>query len=168
MPVSKMDESDWDLTIDVNLKGVFLCCQAALPALRARGGGSIVNIASLAGKVGVPKLAHYCASKFGVVGFGSALAKEVAHHDITVNTICPGILRTQMWEYLAEELSEAGESKEESWERWIKSRIPLGRPQTPEDIGALVVYLATAPKRHRPGDQRRRRHVLNAATSIIE
>jgi meso-butanediol dehydrogenase/(S,S)-butanediol dehydrogenase/diacetyl reductase len=143
--VEGLDEATWDLTFDVNVKGVFLCCQAALPALRARGGGAIINVASVAGKNGQPGMAHYCASKFAVVGFTNALAKEVATAGIRVNAICPGILRTQMWEYLAERLKRGGEAKEEAWQRFVSTLIPLGRPQTPEDIGALAVYLASAP-----------------------
>jgi meso-butanediol dehydrogenase/(S,S)-butanediol dehydrogenase/diacetyl reductase len=89
-------------------------------------------------------MAHYCASKFAVVGFTNALAKELAGAGIRVNAICPGILRTQLWEYLAERLKQPGESKEASWDRYVRALIPLGRAQTPEDIGDLAVYLATA------------------------
>lgn len=144
-PVARLDEASWDLAFDVNAKGVFLSCQAALPALHRRGGGAIVNIASVAGKNGQPGMAHYCASKFAVVGFTNALAKEVARSNIRVNAICPGILRTQMWEYLAETLKRGGETREDAWQRYVDSLIPTGRPQTPEDIGQLAVFLATAP-----------------------
>lgn len=143
--VERLDEATWDLTFDVNAKGVFLSCQAALPALRQRGGGAIINVASVAGKNGQPGMAHYCASKFAVVGFTNALAKEVARAGIRVNAICPGILRTQMWEYLAETLKMPGEDREQSWSRFVGSLIPTGRAQTPEDIGQLAVYLASAP-----------------------
>jgi meso-butanediol dehydrogenase/(S,S)-butanediol dehydrogenase/diacetyl reductase len=143
-PVETMTEEAWDLTFAVNTKGIFLSCQAAIPALRARGDGCIINIASVAGKKGAPELAHYCASKFAVVGFTNALAKELAPANIRVNAICPGILRTQMWEYLAEGWKRPDESKEQSWRRILESQIPLGRPQTPEDIGQLAVYLAHA------------------------
>jgi len=139
-----MAEETWDLTMAVNVKGVFLACQAAIPVIKKRGGGAIINIASVAGKNGHPGLAHYCASKFAVVGFTNALAKELAPDGIRVNAICPGILRTQMWEYLADTLKQPGESKEASWDRWVRSFIPLGRAQTPEDIGSLAVYLASA------------------------
>jgi meso-butanediol dehydrogenase/(S,S)-butanediol dehydrogenase/diacetyl reductase len=143
-PVEEMDEDTWDLTFDVNVKGVFLSCQAAIPALKTHGKGCIINIASIAGKNGAAGLAHYCASKFAVVGFTNSLAKELAAANIRVNAICPGILRTQMWEYLAETLKRPSESKEDAWQRYINGMIPLGRPQTPDDIGQLAVYLATA------------------------
>jgi meso-butanediol dehydrogenase/(S,S)-butanediol dehydrogenase/diacetyl reductase len=142
--VEGMSEDEWDLTMAVNVKGVFLSCKAALPELK-KSGGSIINIASVAGKNGAPGMAHYCASKFAVVGFTNSLAKEVARQGVRVNAICPGILRTQMWEYLADTFKRPGESKEESWQRYVSTLIPQGRPQTPEDIGQLAVYLATAP-----------------------
>ena len=143
-PVEGMTEEMWDLTFAVNVKGVFLSCQAALPIMKKNGKGCIINIASIAGKNGAAGLAHYCASKFAVVGFTNSLAKELAATNIRVNAVCPGILRTQMWEYLAETLKRSNESKEDAWQRYIKGMIPLGRPQTPEDIGQLAVYLAAA------------------------
>jgi len=143
-PVEGMNEETWDLTFAVNAKGVFLSCQAAIPALKTHGKGCIINIASIAGKNGAAGLAHYCASKFAVVGFTNSLAKELAAANIRVNAICPGILRTQMWEYLAETLKRSNETKEDAWQRYIKGMIPLGRPQTPDDIGQLAVYLAAA------------------------
>ena len=142
--VETMSEEAWDLTFAVNVKGVFLSCQAAIPVMRYRGTGCIINIASVAGKNGAAGMAHYCASKFAVVGFTNSLAKELAPENIRVNAICPGILRTQMWEYLADKRREPGESKEQAWKRLIRERIPLSRPQTPENIGQLAVYLATA------------------------
>ena len=142
--VEDMTEDAWDLTFDVNVKGIFLSCQAAIPVMKAAGDGCIINIASIAGKNGQPGMAHYCASKFAVVGFTNSLAKELARENIRVNAICPGIVGTQMWEYLAEKRKQGDESKEESWQRIIQARIPMGRPQTPEDMGQLAVYLATA------------------------
>ena len=142
--VETMTEETWDLTFAVNVKGVFLSCQAAIPAMKTQGKGCIINIASIAGKNGAAGLAHYCSSKFAVVGFSNSLAKELAPANIRVNAICPGILRTQMWEYLAETLKKPQETKEDAWQRYIKGMIPLGRPQTPEDIGQLAVYLALA------------------------
>ena len=142
--VETMTEDAWDLIFAVNVKGVFLSCQAAIPVMKAGGGGCIINTASISGKNGFAGLSHYCASKFAVVGFTNALAKELAPDNIRVNAICPGILRTQMWEYLADALKQEEESKEQAWQRYVQTMIPLGRPQTPEDIGQLAVYLATA------------------------
>jgi meso-butanediol dehydrogenase/(S,S)-butanediol dehydrogenase/diacetyl reductase len=126
----------------VNLKGTILTCQAAIPHLQS--GSSIINVSSIAGKMGVAGLTHYCASKFGVVGFTNALAKELAAKGVRANAICPGIVRTEMWEYLAETVKNPGESKDDAFTRWVKMMIPMGRPQTPEDIGKAAVYLATS------------------------
>ncbi|TDV17205.1 SDR family NAD(P)-dependent oxidoreductase [Paraburkholderia caballeronis] len=142
-PVSELTEKDWDFVMDVNAKGTFLGCKAALPHLRAQRRGRIINVASIAGKEGFPNLAHYSASKFAVVGFTNALAKEVAREGITVNAICPGIVRTYMWDRLADEWKNAGESVEESWQRHQLTLIPQGRAQTPEDMGRLAVFFAT-------------------------
>lgn len=142
--VEGMTEREWDRVMNVNAKGTFLCCQAAIPLLRLAGQGTIVNIASVSGKDGHPGLAHYSASKYAVIGFTSSLAKELARSDITVNAICPGVVRTAMWDLLAEEWRNAGETPEESWQRQVLAFVPQGRPQTAEDIGDLVVYLTSA------------------------
>ena len=143
-PVEKLDEEAFDLTMAVNVKGVFLACRAAIPHLKTRPGASIINVASVAGKNGAAGMAHYCASKFAVVGFTNSLAKELARAGVRANAICPGILRTQMWEYLADEFRRRDEDREVAWQRYVQTLIPLGRPQTPEDIGQLAVYLAAA------------------------
>ena len=142
--VEDMSESEWDRVMSINAKGTFLCCQAAIPLLRRAGAGTIVNIASVSGKDGYPGLAHYCASKYAVIGFTNSLAKELAREEITVNAICPGVVRTAMWDMLSEEWRHEGESAEESWLRQVLAFVPQGRPQTAEDIGDLVVYLTSA------------------------
>jgi meso-butanediol dehydrogenase/(S,S)-butanediol dehydrogenase/diacetyl reductase len=142
--VENMSEAEWDRIMDINAKGVFLCCQAALPLLRRNGAGTIVNISSVSGKDGYPGLAHYTASKYAVIGFTNSLAKELAREEITVNAICPGVVRTAMWDLLAEEWRNNDETAEESWQRQVLTFVPQGRPQTADDIGDLVVYLASA------------------------
>lgn len=144
MPVETMDEATWDITFDINIKGTFLSCQSVIPIMKKQGNGCIINIASIAGKNGAPGSAHYCASKFAVVGFTNSLAKELVGDNIRVNAICPGIVQTQMWEYLTDSFKEPEESKEDAWKRIVQTMIPMARPQTPEDIGQLAVYLATA------------------------
>lgn len=96
--VAEMEERDWDRVMDVNVKGVFLCCKAALPHLIAGGWGRIINIASIAGKMGRPGYAHYAASKHAVLGFTKSLAYEMAPHNVTVNALNPGIVKTYMWD----------------------------------------------------------------------
>lgn len=142
-PLTDLEEAEWDRVMDINAKGTFLCCRAALPLLRAAGGGKIINVASIAGKEGFAQLAHYSASKFAVVGFTNALAKEVAHENITVNAICPGIVHTAMWDYLSDEWKTGAETAEQSWVRHVTTLIPQGRAQTAEDMGRLAVFFAT-------------------------
>ena len=145
-PIAEMSEAEWDSIMDVNAKGTFLVNRAAVIRMRAQGaGGRIINIASIAGKRGSAKLTHYGASKFAVVGFTNALAKEVAREDITVNCICPGIVGTRMWTLLKGAFAEPGETPEQSYARSIERLIPQGVPQTEEDMAALALYLVRAP-----------------------
>lgn len=146
-PVLDLEEKEWDRVLNVNLKGVFLCCRAALPHLIKRGEGRIVNVASVAGKAGRPGLAHYSASKHGVQGFTKSLAYEVAAHNITVNAVNPGIVDTPMWsEILAPHFGkQRGADPKEVFAAIIRERIPLGRPQTLDDIARAVLFLLRSP-----------------------
>jgi meso-butanediol dehydrogenase / (S,S)-butanediol dehydrogenase / diacetyl reductase len=140
--VVDLTEADWDFNMDVNAKGVFLCCQAEVRYFLRHGrGGSIVNTASMAGKKAASLLAHYSASKFAVIGFTQALALETAADGIRVNSVCPGYVRTSMQE------------REVTWEAKLRSltpeavredyvrAIPLGRLEEPEDVARVVVFL---------------------------
>ncbi|MFH1135912.1 MAG: SDR family NAD(P)-dependent oxidoreductase [Pseudomonadota bacterium] len=145
--LTDMTEQEWDRVMTVNAKGAFLCVKTELKYFLAKGEGRIINISSIAGKMGVPMLAHYCASKFAVLGLTNAAAKEVASTRITVNAICPGIIGTDMWlgeKGLANVFKGPDESQEQSWKRNLAAFIPQGVAQTPEDMGDAVVYLAAA------------------------
>jgi 3-oxoacyl-[acyl-carrier protein] reductase len=117
---------DWDETIDTNLKGIFLCCQAVLPGMVEQKQGNIINISSIHGKIGDAKLAAHCASKFGVIGLTQALAKEVIEHNINVNVICPGQVSS----------------------RWVEERntldAPLSTQLKPADVARVAVFLASS------------------------
>jgi meso-butanediol dehydrogenase/(S,S)-butanediol dehydrogenase/diacetyl reductase len=146
--VAELTVQQWDDLMTINLRGVFLCCQAELALMRKGGSGRIINTSSIAGKIGFPDLAHYTASKFGVIGFTNAFAKEVAREGITVNALCPGIVGTGMWRGdtgLSGRWAQDGESEEQSWERHQSALLPQGEAQTPEDMGQLAVFLASAP-----------------------
>jgi meso-butanediol dehydrogenase / (S,S)-butanediol dehydrogenase / diacetyl reductase len=143
--VEELTEAEWDRVMDVNAKGTFLCCKASIPLLKQAGGGRIINISSISGKDGYPGLAHYSASKFAIIGLTNSLAKELARDEITVNAICPGVVKTSMWDLLSESWRREDESPEESWQRQVLAFVPQGRPQTVDDVGALAVYLALAP-----------------------
>jgi NAD(P)-dependent dehydrogenase (short-subunit alcohol dehydrogenase family) len=145
-PVVAMTEEQWDRVIGVNLKGTFLPSKAVAPHMVERRSGRIINLSSLAGRKGAPALAHYCTTKFGVLGFTQSLALELAQFNVTVNAVCPGEVDSAMWqETLLPALSLAqGTTPEQAWQQFVLERVPLGRPQTAEDIGEAVVFLCRA------------------------
>ena len=140
--VVQLEERDWDLVMDVNAKGVFLFTKAILPHMLERKSGTIVNIASQAGKRGYKLFAHYCASKAAVIVFSKGVALEVAPH-VRVNCVCPGIVNTDMMEReYAWETAMTGEAKESIQKRWMAG-IPMGRFQEPEHVARVVLFLAS-------------------------
>lgn len=146
--VIDMTPEQWDQVFNVNAKGVFLCSKAELEVMLPNKSGRIINVSSILGKTGMSDVSAYSASKFAVVGFTNSLAKEVAKEGITVNALCPGIVGTGMWrgdKGLAKAFAKDGETEEQSWERNQESLLPQGEAQTPEDMGQLAVYLASAP-----------------------
>lgn len=141
------EERDWDRLFEVNVKGVFLASQAAIPALAERGDGAIVNIASIAGKKGYLGLSAYSASKFAVIGLTQAMAQELAGAGIRVNAICPGLLATAMWmQHLSQGVAPlVGKPPgREAFETFVEQQTPLRREQTPEDIAQAALYLVRA------------------------
>ena len=133
-PVADLSLAAWRRVMDVNATGVFLMSRAMVRHLRAAGRpGSIVSIASIAGKRGDPGLAHYSASKFAVVGFTQALAREVAAQDILVNALCPGVVETAM----IEDLSRAAAVPVSQW----LDHQAVKRSQTPSDIAFAAAFL---------------------------
>jgi meso-butanediol dehydrogenase/(S,S)-butanediol dehydrogenase/diacetyl reductase len=142
--VAELTDEDWDHNLNVNARGVFLTNQAAIRHFQtASKPGTIVNTASLAGKWGAPWLAHYSASKFAVVGFTQALAREVARLGIRVNCVCPGFVRTSMQKREVEwESRLRGIAPETVIEDYV-SQTPLGRLEEPEDVASAVVFLAS-------------------------
>ena len=152
-PVVDLTEDEWNFNMDINAKGVFLTNQAAVRQFTKTGTrGVIVNTASLAAKVGAPLLAHYSASKFAVLGFTQALAREVAEHGIRVNCVCPGFVRTSMqhrevaWEAKLRGMSETAVLDE------YVSLTPLGRLEEPEDVADTVLFLASDAARFITGE----------------
>jgi NAD(P)-dependent dehydrogenase (short-subunit alcohol dehydrogenase family) len=151
VPFHELDEAEWDRVNDVNAKGVFLTTRAVVPHMMERRSGSIISISSMVGKEAIPLFVHYSASKFAVIGLTQGLAKELAPYDINVNAVCPGVVRTPLWEPLLDQLSEnRGISREEAWGEFVEG-IPLGRPQEPEDIGEVVAFLASERARNMTG-----------------
>ncbi len=140
-PIEDCDEAMWDDHVDVNLKGLFFCCRAALSELR-KSKGNIINIASDAGLMGVPGLTVYCASKAGVVNMTRAMALEVAP-DVRVNCLCPGYVDTDMIR------RDSLEKKDDpaAAERRMIDYAPMKRIATPAEIGQAVLYLASSDAR---------------------
>lgn len=145
-PVLALDESQWDAVLNVNLKGVFLCCKAVAAHLIDQKLGRIINIASIAGKRGHAGISAYSASKAGVISLTQSLAEELGPFNVTVNSICPGFVDTTMWSgCLSPGLSALlGVELEQAFDENVKRNTPLGRAQTPEDVGEGVVFLCKA------------------------
>jgi meso-butanediol dehydrogenase / (S,S)-butanediol dehydrogenase / diacetyl reductase len=151
VPFHELDEAEWDRVHDVNVKGVFLTTRAVVPHMMERRRGSIISISSMVGKEAIPLFVHYSASKFAVIGLTQGLAKEMAPYDVRVNAVCPGVVRTPLWEPLLEQLSaNKGITRDQAWQEFVDG-IPLGRPQEPEDIGEAVAFLASERARNMTG-----------------
>ncbi len=129
-----LDEASWDAHFDVNAKGVLLCTNAILPQMRARQSGRIINIASLAARQGIPTEGHYAATKASVVTLTRVYAQEVGSDGITVNAICPGIIRTEM------AMNKLG--TQEEIDKWSGS-TSLGRLGDPSDVVGPTVFFAS-------------------------
>jgi NAD(P)-dependent dehydrogenase (short-subunit alcohol dehydrogenase family) len=136
-------DEEWDFNFNVNIRGVFLTNQLASRHFISQGHGTIVNTASLAAKVGAPLLAHYSASKFAVLGWTQALARELAPKGIRVNAVCPGFVKTGM------------QTREVEWEATLRgvsaaqvlsdyvAQTPLGRLEEPDDVAGVVAFLCS-------------------------
>lgn len=125
--------SDWRATLAVNLDGVYFCLRAELRAMRAQGAGSVVNVASSAGRMGVPGLSAYSASKHAVIGLTKSAALEVARDGIRVNAVCPGGVRTPMLRGFL--------GGDEALLEKMGRRAPMGRLGEPDEIAEAIVWL---------------------------
>ena len=131
-PLWEQTDEDWHKIIAVNMDSIFYFCRAVISHMRQRKYGRIVSIASIAGKEGNPNMTGYSATKAAVIGFTKSLAKEVATESITVNAVSPAVIRTKILEQLTEQ--QVG---------YMTARIPMGRTGTPEEIAAVVHFLAS-------------------------
>lgn len=142
-PFLESSEELWDTTINVNLKATFLCCQVAVARMLEHGGGEILNMSSLSGKKASSWQTVYCASKFGTQGLTQAIAKEFADKNIRVNSICPGIVYTEMWEKLKYEYAKKRNIAPEEVMNYFKGNIPMHRLVGLEDVVNSAVFLLT-------------------------
>ena len=146
--IENIPEEGWDLIMDVNLKGVFFSCKAVVPYFKKAQKGRIINISSVAGRLGVDALLPYAASKAGVISFSQSLAYQMAPYHVNVNTVCPGIIWTPMWKRLTFHLAKVSPdfkdaSSEDIFNAVVQQSIPFGKPQTAEDIGDAVLFFAS-------------------------
>jgi 3-oxoacyl-[acyl-carrier protein] reductase len=130
--IGKLSEADFDLVLDVSLKGAWLGTRAVASLFREQGNGSIINISSLSGKVGNPGQTNYSAAKAGLVGLTKAAAKELGRSGVRVNAIAPGLIRTAMTLAMKPEIYAAREAE-----------VPLGRAGLPEEVAGAAVFLAS-------------------------
>jgi len=127
-PVDKMTDADLETLLSVNLKGTIYCSQAVFPKMKERGAGHIINVASIAGKMGLPRESGYNASKFGMVGFGQSLKKEAIRYGVRVHNICPGGINTPFWDS-------------------VEDKPDISKFLDPEHVAGLVHYVAASPER---------------------
>ena len=127
----RMSESDWDDVVEVNLKGAFLCCRAAAKTMLRKRWGRIIIISSIVGLVGNVGQANYAASKAGLVGLTKSLAREIASRNITVNSLTPGFIETDMTKTMTKEMMEL-----------VIGRIAMGHLGSPQDVAGFVAFLA--------------------------
>jgi NAD(P)-dependent dehydrogenase (short-subunit alcohol dehydrogenase family) len=143
---------EWEKVIDVDLKGVFLCCKYVVPKMIEKKSGKIVNISSIYGSQAAPMVSHYCAAKFGVVGFTQSLAGEVAEYNINVNAVGPGFINTKMADAEAPIFAPLmGLAPDKYYEEAIQQVSLFRREITPQDISNAVVWLSSEESRNVTG-----------------
>jgi NAD(P)-dependent dehydrogenase (short-subunit alcohol dehydrogenase family) len=140
-PLARTTDEQWRQAIDVNLSGVFFCLREALPAMMAAGWGRVVNIASIAGKSGMPYIAAYAASKHGVLGLTKVAALEAAARGVTVNAVCPGYVDTPMTDASVQRMVDKTGRSAEEIRRRLADSSPQKRVYTAEEVSSLVLYL---------------------------
>lgn len=131
----------WDTTMNINLKAQYLCCKVAIEQMLELETGSIVNMSSQSGKVGTDDYQAYCASKFGVIGLTQSLAKEFGPKGIRVNSVCPGVVYTPMWELQKKDYARKKDMEPEDVMKYFSDKIPLKRLGSVEDVANVVAFL---------------------------
>jgi NAD(P)-dependent dehydrogenase (short-subunit alcohol dehydrogenase family) len=147
--VVDLEEDAWDLVIGVNLKGTFLMSRAVSRHMIQRGGGGkIINMSSVSGKVGSARFSAYCSSKFGVIGFTQSLAREMGEFGVTVNALCPGLVQTERTAMMASVLKPDDETTTEDYLEEMVERgsamSALGRIGEAKDVADLAAFLASS------------------------
>lgn len=146
--IDEFPRDEWDRILAVDLTGLYEMSKAAARAMRARGSGRIINIASIAGPIASLTMPPYSVAKGGVIVLTRIVAKELAPHGVTVNAICPGMLWTGFWQNLAQHIAESnpafrGMTARQVFEKRVAEIIPMRCEQTPDDVGWAAVFLAS-------------------------
>jgi NAD(P)-dependent dehydrogenase (short-subunit alcohol dehydrogenase family) len=146
-PTSRLEDTtldSWRKTLDVNLTGTFLCARSAVPLLRAAGGGAIVNISSVAGRLGFSLRSPYSASKFGLAGLTQTWAMELGPSNIRVNSVLPGVVSGDRVERIIAARAEAGGVSSDAMRDQLVEKVSLRRMTRPEDVANQVAFLCSA------------------------
>ena len=141
VPFFEHTEELWDNTMDINLKGQFLCSQVAIEHMLENGEGSIINLSSQSGKVGTSSYQAYCSSKFGIIGLTQSLAAEFGPSGIRVNSIAPGVIATPMWDVQKKDYAKKRNLDPDKVMDYFKSKIPLRKIGKVEDVAKLACFL---------------------------
>ncbi len=148
-PFKDLTEEEWDKRIKLNLKGAFLCCHFVIPHMVKQKYGKIINIASIAAISAGPPNAHYASAKGAVLSLGLDLAVEFAPHNIMVNTILPGTIRTDMWQTNI----PPSVDEDQFFQQMARKLVPLGRIGTPDDVAGAALFLASNLSDYITGDR---------------
>jgi meso-butanediol dehydrogenase/(S,S)-butanediol dehydrogenase/diacetyl reductase len=144
-PVQRTDDATWDALLAVDLTGPFLLTRACLPGMYERHFGRVINVASVAGRIGVKYACAYAAAKHGLLGFTRTLALEGARKGVTANAICPSWTETRMLDDFVEAIAIATGRSEAQARETVLAANPLGRAALPDEVADLAVYLARSP-----------------------
>ncbi|MDK2787730.1 MAG: meso-butanediol dehydrogenase / (S,S)-butanediol dehydrogenase / diacetyl reductase [Epulopiscium sp.] len=146
--LTKQSIDDINLSIDVNIKGVIYSCREALAIMRPKKFGKIINMSSIAAKACLGGFSVYSATKAAVLAATASLGREAALDNVTVNCICPGIIKTSMWEEILDQMAGDDQAERDRvWAEWVKG-TPNGKPQDPIDIANMVAFLCTEETRY--------------------
>ena len=150
-PIEQIDPADWRRCIDIDLTGQFLCARRAVPLIKAAGGGAIINMSSVAGRLGYAFRTPYAAAKWGVIGLTESLARELGPANISVNAILPGIVEGPRMGGVIRARAEAVGVSYEEMERQYLERVSLRRMVSPHDVAHAVLFLLTPAGRNISG-----------------
>jgi len=155
MPFTNNSAQDWERTLSVNLHGAVRVCQQAREALLQSTAGRIVNIASITGVIAAPFMPPYSVSKAALIAFSRVIARELAPHHVCVNAVCPGFIRTPLWQALGKRLASHAQrpahEADHIFDERVRQLVPMQREQTAEDVANLVAFLCSDAARNITG-----------------